>query len=393
MIKLNLHNISSYLLNIGVCREKNIELTKIYWKSSQEIILRLRLTSGCQIIVKQHHRHNDRGTNIIKNEWQLHQFLHSCSDLIYTSSLNLEILHFDEMNSILSYKLPEGYIDLESYYTNQNVFSIKIAEVVGMSLAVLHRETIDSRNCFDFMNKIVDDKPGYQFFYPNYLLNRLAPETLFTEFSITSFRFLDFYQRSESLKAAITELVVNYSHCCLTHNNLHLDNILIPTQWEIISPQNKVFNRAVIKLFNWERCSWGDPAFDLGTAIANYLILWLNSLTLFPGIELDKSLQLATIPLEFIQPSIIALTKAYISNFEMILQIRPSFIKQVIQFTALSLIYKIIESIEVTHSFNSQLIVTLQVAKTMLCQPKNSFMTIFGLINLDEIGLKEENIN
>jgi len=62
-------------------------------------------------------------------------------------------------------------------------------------------------------------------------------------------------------------------------------------------------------LIDWEACSWGDPAFDLGTLLASYLRIWLSSLIVDPTLELAESLSLAMIPLEEIQPSILALIR------------------------------------------------------------------------------------
>jgi hypothetical protein len=65
-----------------------------------------------------------------------------------------------------------------------------------------------------------------------------------------------------------------------------------------------------------------------------------------PAIELEKSLQLATIPLEVIQPSIVALVRAYISSFPKILEDRPDFLNRVVQFAGLALIYQILAKIQ-----------------------------------------------
>ncbi|NEO66882.1 MAG: hypothetical protein F6J98_43585 [Moorea sp. SIO4G2] len=128
--------------------------------------------------------------------------------------------------------------------------------------------------------------------------------------------------------------------------------------------------KSIIKIINWENCSWGDPAFDLGRVISSYLLFWLNSIIVHPAIELDKSLELATIPLEVVQPSIIALTRAYISNFPALLEDYSDFIKRVVQFAGLGLIFHILEMIESFKGFNNKSICKLQIAKKLLCNPE-----------------------
>ncbi|MGH2413466.1 MAG: phosphotransferase family protein, partial [Microcystaceae cyanobacterium] len=43
----------------------------------------------------------------------------------------------------------------------------------------------------------------------------------------------------------------------------------------------------IVRLIDWERSAWGDPAFDLGTLITSYLQIWLSSLVI------SKSLSIA----------------------------------------------------------------------------------------------------
>jgi hypothetical protein len=117
--------------------------------------------------------------------------------------------------------------------------------------------------------------------------------------------------------------------------------------------------------------------------IAGYLLVWLNSITVHPAIELKQSLQLATIPLEVIHPSTVAMSKAYISTYPKVIKDRPDFLKRVIQFTGLALIYQILARIQEQKEFNNQGVCMLQVAKNLLCQPDKSFISVFGSTELE----------
>jgi hypothetical protein len=157
---------------------------------------------------------------------------------------------------------------------------------------------------------------------------------------------------------------------------------LIPKQWETLLSETEYSDESLIKLIDWEECSWGDPACDLGTAIAGYLLLWLSSITVYPDIKFEKSLQLATIPLEVVHPSIVTITRAYISTYPKVLEDHPDFLKRVIQFAGLGLIYQILARIQSHKEFNNQGLCMLQVAKSLLCQPDKSFISVFGLTEL-----------
>lgn len=388
-IKLNYNNVSQYLLEVSLSEKQDIELINIKPQCSQGsnnlIFLTIHLPSGQQLFVKQNHHHSDnKKNNIINCEWRLHKFLQSLPNLAQTYSLLLEILHFDNINSILVYKESDNYIDLESYYKKNKNFPIAIAELVGITLANLHRETLNCQNCCDFLNeKAVDGKCYYQFPHPSHLLDRLKPEILTQEYPPEGNIFMSFYHNSESLQSTVTELVVTHNHYCLTHNGYELNNILIPQSGEGILSKIERSDERIIRLINWDKCSWGDPAFDVGTAIAGYLLLWLESLIIHPAIKLEESLKLAIIPLEAVQPSVVTLTSSYISSFPKVLEEFPDFLSRVVQFTGLALLYKIIARIQSFEGFDHKQICILQLAKRLLCQPEESFSSIFGMTEAD----------
>jgi thiamine kinase-like enzyme len=137
-------------------------------------------------------------------------------------------------------------------------------------------------------------------------------------------------------------------------------------------------NESIIRLIDWERNSWGDPAFDLGTLLASYIQIWLGSLVISKSLSIEESLSLAMTPLEQIQPSMATLTKAYLETFPEILKHRPDFLLTVVQFAGFALIQQIQAMIQYQKSFGNTGIAMLQVAKSLLCLPERSLSTVFG---------------
>jgi Phosphotransferase enzyme family len=387
-IKLSSNNVSQYLVDVGICQEQDIKLIKINPKcssgSNNLIFLTIYLPNRLQLFVKQENNYlNNNKTNIIQCEQRLHSFLQRLPSLNQTHLL-VKILHFDESNFILIYQESNNYVNLETSYKKNNVFPVAIAELLGANLANLHRESLNSQTCYNFMNEAPDGKCNYQFPHPSYLLGRIGAETLIKEFPPEGNRFMAFYHSSETLMNAVIELVENRYDYCLTHNDFELNNILI---WQNTSSQITKSDEKLIKVINWEKSSWGEPAFDVGTAIASYLLLWLRSLIAHPAIKFELSLQLAIIPLEAIQPSIVALTSSYINSFPKVLEDFPDFLIRVIRFTGLSLLYKVIASIQSFQGFDNREICILQLVKSLLCQPEKSFISIFGMTEVEFMKL------
>jgi hypothetical protein len=208
-------------------------------------------------------------------------------------------------------------------------------------------------------------------------LRRISPE-IFSLVPADALRFFALYQRYDSLGQAIAELTTAFEPCCLTHNDLKLNNVLLSNDWKLASPA-EVSDHSIVRFIDWEHSSWGDPAFDLGTLIASYLQIWLSSLITSKAITIDESLRMATIPLEHLQPSLASVAIAYFTHFPEVLERRPNFLRRVVQFAGLALILQILSMIQYRKTFGNRGICMLQVAKTLLGRPEQSIATIFGL--------------
>ncbi|MDV2996886.1 MAG: hypothetical protein N4J56_006591 [Chroococcidiopsis sp. SAG 2025] len=201
-------------------------------------------------------------------------------------------------------------------------------------------------------------------------MERIEPE-IFGLVPADGLRFFALYQRYDSLGRAIAQLVSGFTPTCLTHNDLKLNNILLHTNWQQST-------NSIVRLIDWERAAWGDPAWDLGTVISSYVQIWLGSLLISKSLSIEESLRLAMTPLELLQPSISTLTQAYLNTFPRILEHRPDFLHRVVQFAGFALIQQIQAMIQYQKSFGNSGIVMLQVVKSLLCNPEQSMSTIFG---------------
>ena len=379
-IKLNYKNLFDYLIDAAICPKDVLDYLKVDVNSKTfHWVIELTQNQG-KLFVKQLPHSSTLDNDIrISKERHFYNFLQSEQDLDYASSLTPEVLHFDDSNSILIYKLPNDYITLQSSYENQAIFPIAIAELVGITLANLHSQTMSSQKCYTFLTDLEKCKLNYQLPYPDYLseslVSRIEPESL-KKTQALCWRFLGIFQQSEVVREVVTDLVLNHRHCCLTHNNIQFHQIYIPRHWEKLVSEIPDTDKSLIKIIDWEACSWGDPACDLGKAILGYFLFWLNSMIVHPAIEIKKSIQLATIPLEVVRPSIVAMTKAYINTYPKVLEDYPEFLKRVIQFTGLSLIYQLLTEFQLQPemAFSHQELYFF-IAAQLLCKPEK-FLSI-----------------
>jgi Phosphotransferase enzyme family len=366
---LNQTNVFEYLTELGYQSGSTID--DIEPVSAKNFNLLVTLTEDLKLLVKQE-RHDQKGKAIgeFLAEWQIQELMRNFPALSYWQSLVSEVLHFDEKNSILVFKYLSDYRDLMNFYTKENTFPDRIAQQLGILLATFHRDTYQRAEYREAIAKNqakAETSIVRRFIWS---LERLTPE-IFGSVPDDGLKFYALYQLYDSLSQALMELSEAFVASCLTHNDLKLNNVLLHNDWE--QPPSEV-----VRLIDWERSAWGDPAFDLGNLIGSYLQMWLGSLVVSKSLSIEESLSLAITPLDRVQPSIAMLTKAYLATFPAILDSRPDFLQRSVQFAGLALIQSIQAEIEYQKTLGNSGIVKLQVAKSLLCRPLQSMPTVFG---------------
>ncbi|WP_200888979.1 phosphotransferase [Aphanizomenon flos-aquae] len=366
-------NVFNYLVENKICQPQEESLSKIELKSAKNFNLLITLSDGRQLLVKQE-RYDQNGKTLGEfiDEWRIHDFWQKFPEINHLRSSLSEVIHFDLENSIIVFNYLNQYQDLAEFYAKDQKFPEEIAQVVGTTIAAIHRMTIDNNN--------------YQKFFENSLksqninkgLDRITPE-IFGQLPADGLKFFTLYQRYDNLGKAITQLNQAFTPACLTHNDLKLNNILVSLNWETEIEDKLPENKNIIRLIDWERGNWGDPANDLGTIIASYLQVWLYSIVSSKTIPIEECLRLAAIPLSMIQPSLSTLVTAYLTTFPEILELRPDFLQLVMQFSGLALIRAIQARLQHEKTFDNSGICMLQVAKSLLCRPQASIPTILGM--------------
>jgi thiamine kinase-like enzyme len=371
MFILSSDNIFEYLSQHNIEDSTEINQSTVESLAAKNFNLLVTFPDNYKLLVKQE-RYNLEGKTAgeFKSEYRIQEWLQQFPEQKSLRPFLPELLHFDVENSIIIFRYLDDYRDLMDFYAKESSFPTEISSAIGTLLATIHRDTYEQENHRQFFESEANSQGGNQ--VPRLIkgLERITPE-IFSSVPGDGLKFFALYQRYDSLGIAIAELGKAFTPACLTHNDLKLNNILLHTDWQQT-------NESIIRLIDWERSSWGDPAFDLGTLLGSYIQIWLGSLIVSKSLSIEESLGLAMNPLEQIQPSIAALTKAYLETFPEILKHRPDFLLRVVQFTGFALIQQIQAMIQYQKSFGNTGIAMLQVAKSLLCRPERSLPTVFG---------------
>jgi serine/threonine protein kinase len=382
LMKLSSANVIDYLSQKGLYKKKLLTINRIKGKSSKNFNLLVEVVEEPQLLVKQERyvqMGKVRGDFI--DEWRIHELLETFTELSPIRSLICEPIYFDPEQGIIVFPYLDNYQDLGKMYDEDRIFNPQIAASLGKTIGLIHRQTIHQNNYKDFLSekrRNPIDKP------PNYLrrIEKIEPE-IFGRVTSEALEFFRLYQLYDSLGDAIANLQKNYQPCCLIHDDLSLDNVLIRQDCldllSLDAPQEAREIPELVKIIDWELCRWGDPIADLGKLLSSYLKLWLKSLSVSADIEIELALRLATIPLYQIQPSLTACTRGYLTTFPQVEQLYPDFWVTLVQFIGLDLFKSLSIKISYQRPFDNIDICMLQVAKSLLCDPKNSMTTVFGM--------------
>jgi hypothetical protein len=283
--------------------------------------------------------------------------------------------YFDAESAILVFNYLTDYADLEEFYTQHHLYPSAIAE--------FHRLTLDKSDYRSFLKLDKDNKDIPDFSQES---NLIYPE-IFGTVSSDGLRFYELDQRDSSLGIAIANLNDLYEPCCLIHDDLKFNNILLHLDWQNIDANLAIHQQSLIRLIDWKKWSWDNPGLDLGSIIASYLKLWLDSVTVNLYISIEQALSLAATPLEVVQPSLIIFFQSYCRHFPEILVQFPDFLIRVMQFTGLSLINSILAKLDYYEPFDNIRICLLQVAKSLLCAPEAASPKVFGLATSEILSL------
>jgi thiamine kinase-like enzyme len=368
---LNSHNLFNYLAAQNLCNQSEQTLSKVEPVAAKNFNLLVTFPDNRKLLVKQErHNHEGKSAGEFLDEWRIQEFIKEFAQMHHLRPFLPEVMHFDRENSIIVFNYLDDYQDLMDFYTKDKSYPLQIAAAIGTLVGTIHRDTFKRQDYQDFFSENLDNSRTDQ--VSNFVrdLERISPE-IFGVVPADGLKFFALYQRYDSLSQAIANLANAVIPSCLTHNDLKLNNILVHKDWQQ-TPQS------IIRLIDWERSAWGDPAFDLGTIVSSYLQIWLGSLVVSRSLTIEESLGLTMTPLQKIQPAIATLTQAYFQQFSEVLEHRPDFLQRVVQFTGFALIQRIQAMIQYQKSFSNGGIAMLQVAKTLLCRPEQSMPTIFG---------------
>jgi Ser/Thr protein kinase RdoA (MazF antagonist) len=174
-------------------------------------------------------------------------------------------------------------------------------------------------------------------------------------------------QASDYVCGRLEDLRDAVSGDALVHGDLRWENCLA-------LPAPGARRRTRVLLVDWELADRTDPAFDVGSVLAEYLRVWVGSVPIVEAVDPGRLVKEARHPLEVMRPAIGAFWGSYRS-----LHPQPPALQRVMELTAVRLLQTAIERAQGLSAPSAHVVTLVQLADNLLRRPEDAALGLLGL--------------
>jgi len=269
---------------------------------------------------------------------------------------------YDEARRILVLELLPQALNLRDDLAQSSRFPLNIARATGKVLAALHdpKRLASARDHGLALHQA-----------PPWIFSIHQPGiSLFREASSANCRLVSIVQDHGELCEALEQLRKNWTPRTLIHADFRWDNWLIERR-----PGSRRHRMALV---DWELLSLGDPAWDLGSAIAEYLFAWINSIPITGEDPPDRYLELTRYPLRAMRPAIRELWCSY-RQPRLDAEEAPVFLLRAVRHAAARLLQTAYEQLQSSPRFTGNIVCVVQLTLNILQRTEEATTLLLGL--------------
>jgi thiamine kinase-like enzyme len=172
-----------------------------------------------------------------------------------------------------------------------------------------------------------------------------------------------FLAAMQALDGPLGEVADAWSPTCLIHGDFRDDNILIAERPGVEMP---------LAFVDWELGGWGDPLWDLGAWIGQFLYYWMESIRAGEGRGFSSWIRDSTIPFQSIQRATRTILTTYAEASGRPLSGPDGFSTRALQLAGVFLLLRVLGSLESIGAIHAAAFCSLQVGRTLVTQPERT---------------------
>jgi len=270
--------------------------------------------------------------------------------------------HCNRDENILVVELHGRAEDLRNYHRRLGRFPRWVARQLGALFAEIHATPVPHTDALSGRRLVSPEPPGIYLHRPGL--------TVLDDLSAAGLEIIRLVQQFPDIGAQLDDLREGWRPAAFIHQDARWDNVLVAR-----SPGG----RHMLKIVDWESAGLGDPAWDIGALLGDYLGFWIGSIPLNGQAAPDRYLQHAAYPIARMQPAIGTLWQTYRQAAASTLGDAESFLLRVTRYAGLKLMQTALEHVQDMPECDMTAVCLLQVGVNMLQRPRDAAGIILGL--------------
>ncbi len=261
------------------------------------------------------------------------------------------LVDYDQDEGVLVLELLDEAEDLHRRHLQLEELPPRLGEALGAALGTLHRE----------MRETYPPAPT------PWVLSLHRPDTgIFREASAASLELIKVIQNADGVGDRLDELREGWRVETLIHQDVKWENCL-------------ALPDGSLRLIDWEVAVAGDPHWDLGAALCQYLSFWLFSIPVMGGEPPARFPALARYPLETMKEALRACCEGYAGAADGEPALTGEALGRTISYAGARLIQAAFEASQFGQRLDSAAILHLQLGANLMQRPEDAAGQLLGL--------------
>lgn len=264
---------------------------------------------------------------------------------------------FDRDSDLLVLELFADATNVRIAHAAQFEFPAMLAARVGNLLAVLHRAGRPSAS--ELLGPIPSDAPAV-------LSVHLPDLELFNAVSGANVALMRMLQDYPDYCEALERLRRRWEPEVLVHGDLRWDNC-------VVCPDGG------IRLVDWEFARFGDPRWDVGFFLSEYLAFWVLAIPVIPGLDPQDMASRSPVPMGRLQPAMGAFWRAYVDGMGLEAEEEDRCLVSAVEYAAVGLIETACEQLHLATTPTTTAVFLLQLSMNILTRPREAVTQVLGI--------------
>jgi len=316
---------------------------------------RVTSSTGPSYLVKQGFGAEGRAT--VANEAAVYQALAASGPRV---GRYLPAFHgYDPERGVLVLELVEGARALSEHQARGR-FSVSLASSVGRALGSLHSASTGAP----------EDVRRYA--VPPFALSVHRPAVSWLrDISEANIELIKLIQNAPGVTELLDEVRADWRAECVVHNDYKADNCVVV--------RGRDGRGTGVRLIDWEGGGWGDPAWDAGSVLGDYLSIWLSSIPITGADPPERFAELAKFPLERMRPPLRAFWDGYVREARLDPADADRRLVRSARYAAARLFQTAFEQTQASSRLTGTTMCLCQVAVNVLRRPHEAAVRLLGI--------------